>query len=248
MSRLDKSYKVRVSPTQSANIQHLGFKCGFNWWCQKDEIINAVKSEFLSITKDGIFCVYGSEDAFEQSSDEKIEYEELMTLLKNLAKAEPSDTTQNSDDGAKFKVGDKVYCPSLLDGGIYTVRSHVKGLFVGNDCGDCYSFLNNGCDKAHIPIVFHANEENRQALQVLHPDIEFEQPSKELKGDDLAKAMLKRGDKYIVADCDPEDGDVQVIYTYKDGYFYNTNGYGYVGIVPIDPRTGEPLTEAVLDE
>lgn len=86
-------------------------------------------------------------------------------------------------DNSKFKIGDKVYCPSMLDGYIYVVKDNqatLLPLFVSNDHEDCYSFNTDGINEHNNPIVYHATEENCKALQVLHPDIEFETPPKEL--------------------------------------------------------------------
>lgn len=161
----------------------------------------------------------------------------------------------------KFKVGDKVYCPSLLDGSIYIVRENSRylndgcELFVINDHEDCFDFEADGSNQYHNPIVYHATEENRQALQVLHHDIDFEAPPKELTGSDLARAMVDKGwfivDCYVSAISDEDalrfrNKRMQVA-LFGDGLF--TDGVKqFPFAVPFDPKTSEPLTESVLND
>ena len=104
----------------------------------------------------------------------------------------------------------------------------------------------------------HATPENYELLCKLYPHIEFEQPPKELKGSDLCRAMLEKGWKYVP--CYVHDGsDDEAINrkhyvsvkngTPRGGYnFSSTGANDWKYAVPIDPRTGEPLTQAVLDE
>ena len=90
----------------------------------------------------------------------------------------------------------------------------------------------------------------------LYPHIEFEQPAKELKGSDLCRAMLDKGWKYVpcyVSNTSDKNAveldDCGVIYTVNhNGNFQDGYGETWCHVVPFDPRTGEPLTEAVLDE
>lgn len=105
---------------------------------------------------------------------------------------------------------------------------------------------------SEISIIFHATEENRQALQVLHPHIEFEKPPVVLKGSDLCRAMLERGDKYVPcyvhygSDDEAMNRKHYVLVkneTPKSGYnFSGTGANDWKYAVPFDPRTGEPLT------
>ena len=104
-----------------------------------------------------------------------------------------------------------------------------------------------------------ATLENYGKLCSLFECIDFEQPTKELKGSDLATAMLEKGWKYVPCYVG-EDSDVDaidhchtdiIVYQDKSGtrYFRNqNNGQGWDYAVPFDPRTGEPLTQSVLDE
>lgn len=178
------------------------------------------------------------------------------------------DNSVNIQDTPKFKVGDPVYCPSLLDGRIYKARKNNNylgdgcKLFVANEHEDCFDFEVDGSNQYNNPIVYHANEETRQALQVLHPDIEFEQPPKELKGSDLCFEKLRNGKKLVM--CAVSDlSDEKAIKRLEDDYgciriisdcdtapysFIDTHGIRYGFAVPLNGETGEPLTQAVLDE
>lgn len=103
-----------------------------------------------------------------------------------------------------------------------------------------------------------ATQENYEKLCSLFECIDFEQPPKPLTGSDLARAMLDKGWKYVP--CYVHDGsDDEAINrkhyvsvkneTPRSGYnFSGTGANDWKYAVPIDPRTGEPLTEAVLDE
>lgn len=107
----------------------------------------------------------------------------------------------------------------------------------------------------HKDELCHATPENYERLQALFPDIEFEQPAKELKGSDLAMAMLERGDRRIYgyasdnSDNDPHGYECVVRdYDVNSGFGVIMSNARYEFFNPCDPRTGEPLTEAVLDE
>lgn len=146
----------------------------------------------------------------------------------------------------KFKVGDRVY---------YGIRHHIFHIKIiqGNFCT-----FTNGIKCCGLTNLCHATPENHAMLSKLYPHIEFEQPPKELKGSDLCRAMLEKGWKYVP--CYVHDGsDDEAINrkhyvsvkneTPRSGYnFSGTGANDWKYAVPIDPRTGEPLTQAVLDE
>ena len=134
----------------------------------------------------------------------------------------------------KFKVGDKVY--RGLKGEIRTVeRVEIKSLH----------FAEGGCD--FIKHCCHATQENYERLQATFPDIEFERPPKPLSGDDIVKAMLKKGIKNVL--CLWGNGDKIIIdrLSYKGGLM-STNCNIVGGLTPIDWYTGEPLTESILND
>lgn len=62
----------------------------------------------------------------------------------------------------------------------------------------------------------------------------------ELTGSDLCRAMLERGDKYIV--CTVDYGVVVITGSNKDGSFFSTD-CAYISATPINNQ-GEPLTAA----
>ena len=148
----------------------------------------------------------------------------------------------------KFKVGDKVY---LF--GIDYIEEITK--IIGANV-----YLAGADFDASVSIkeICRATPENHERLQATFPDIEFERPPKPLVGSDLCRAMLDKGWKYVP--CYVHDGsDDEAINrkhyvsvkneTPRSGYnFSGTGANDWKYAVPIDPRTGEPLTEAVLDE
>lgn len=61
----------------------------------------------------------------------------------------------------------------------------------------------------------------------------------DLTGSDLCRAMLARGDRFVMC---RSNGAVDIIAgTYVDGYFVSSNDE-YKDVTPINQRTGEPLT------
>ena len=158
----------------------------------------------------------------------------------------PDFETESSEP--KFKVGDKVY---LFGTNYIEEITKIIGANV---------YLAGADFDASVSIkeICHANTENYAILSKLYPHIEFEQPPKELAGSDLCRAMLEKGWKYVP--CYVHDGsDDEAINrkhyvsvkneTPRSGYnFSGTGANDWKYAVPIDPRTGEPLTQAVLDE
>ena len=149
-----------------------------------------------------------------------------------------------------FEVGDKVYFGTSYDiKNISEVGNDNDVQFVGEigwASGDC---------------CCHATQENYEMLCNLYPHIKFEQPPKPLTGSDLARAMLDKGWKYVP--CYISDSSdthalerqtrnaAVIIGTHKDhpSFFIYGSGKSFIyHAVPFDPRTGEPLTQAVLDE
>lgn len=93
----------------------------------------------------------------------------------------------------QFKAGDKVYAPSV-GSKIYTLKDVGDGWCypIRIDCSydEDHEFTKEGLITAEgLPILFLATELNHALLSQLYPNIEFEQPAKELKGSDLAMAM-----------------------------------------------------------
>ena len=138
----------------------------------------------------------------------------------------------------KFKAWDKVYIPNIKN--ICTITADGK---VITSNGQYYCDLSDSYDLCFVL----ATPENHALLSKLYPHIEFEQPPKPLSGDELVRAMLTKGIKNVL--CLWGSGDKIIIdrLDYK-GSLMSTNCHIVGGLTPIDWYTGEPLTEAVLDE
>ena len=147
------------------------------------------------------------------------------------------DNSVNIQDTPKFKVGDKVYYRAYAD---ICVVSDVS------DLGEV-QIKGWGEDYYNSRYFCHATQENYERLQATFPDIEFEAPAKPLSGDALVKAMLTKGIKNVL--CLWGSGDKIIIdrLDYK-GSLMSADCRVVGGLTPIDWYTGEPLTEAVLDE
>ena len=151
------------------------------------------------------------------------------------------DTNADIKDTPKFKVGDKVY---------FGTEPNVKNISeVGND--NDVQFVGE-LGWASGDCCCHATQENYERLQATFPDINFEAPPKELKGSDLARAMLDKGWKYVpcyVSNYGESKAQKPCIVRKfsSSGQFVSDFEF-YNHAVPFDPKTGEHLTQAVLDE
>ena len=136
----------------------------------------------------------------------------------------------------KFEVGDKVYKYGETD--VKTVLEVFE---------DGYMRISNYPHRVNHEVICHATPENHAMLSKPYPHIEFEAPHKPLSGDALVKAMLAKGIKNVL--CLWGNGDKIIIdrLSYKGGLM-STNCNIVGGLTPIDWYTGEPLTEAVLDD
>ena len=156
----------------------------------------------------------------------------------------------NKNEVSMFKVGDKVYYGN--ENRILTIAEFDDDGWIRPD--RWVGFINN-------KQCCHATPENYALLSQLYPHIKFEQPPKPLTGSDLARAMLDKGWKYVP--CYISDSSdthalerqtrnaAVIIGTHKDhpSFFIYGSGKSFIyHAVPFDPRTGEPLTQAVLDE
>ena len=154
------------------------------------------------------------------------------------------DTNADIKDMPKFKVGDKVYYGSEPD--VLTILEFDV---------DGWARMDSWAGFVDSSRLCHATQENYERLQATFPNIKFEAPPKELKGSDLARAMLERGDRRIYgyasdnSDNDPHGYECVVRdYDVNSGFGVIMSNARYEFFNPCDPRTGEPLTEAVLDE
>ena len=140
----------------------------------------------------------------------------------------------------KFKVGDKVYC-LLLEPKIFTI------LKVDGDNDNDVQFAGEfGWASGYS--CCHANQENYERLQAIFPRIEFEQPPKPLTGTELAKKLIAKGHNYLVVDTVI---GIRVLTRLEGNTLIDSNNVRLDeldDITPLNDETGEPLTEAVLDE
>ena len=242
--KLDKNYKVRVSPEQRRKIHSLILLDG-------GEVSYGLKpqlqDEFLVIENEhgSVVIYYTDQDIFLSAEQQEIQADDLIALLTDLSKSAENPpqnmklTPEFEAVEPKFKVGDKVYC-LLLEPKIFTI------LEVDGDNDNDVQFAGEfGWASGYS--CCHANQENYERLQAIFPRIEFEAPPKPLSGDELVKAMLKKGIKNVL--CLWGNGDKIIIdrLSYKGGLM-STNCNIVSGLTPIDWYTGEPLTQAVLDE
>jgi hypothetical protein len=257
--KLDKNYKVRVTPEQSREIHSLILLEG-------GEVSYGLKpqlqDEFLVIENehDSVVIYYTDQDIFPSAEQQEIQADDLIALLTDLSKS-AENTLENTEltpefeaVEPKFKVGDKVYIPNIKN--LCTIRN--DGKVITSD-GQYYCNLSDSHDLCFVL----ATPENHAMLSKLYPHIEFEQPAKELKGSDLCRAIKAKGKKFIicaVSNISEEDAinnylngdqEMDVIFEIDDELdhpFVAFWGNLYKFAVPLSEETGEPLTESVLDE
>ena len=99
------------------------------------------------------------------------------------------DTNADIKDTPKFKVGDKVY--AWLTGKIAQVTEIIDD--------DVVNIANKNNEfRAWISNICHATTENYERLQAIFQHINFEKPPKELKGSDLARALIKKAGLVLI--------------------------------------------------
>lgn len=248
--QLDKNYKVRVTPEQSREIHSLilldGGEVSYGLKPQLQDEFLVIENEYGSVV-----IYYTDQDIFLSAEQQEIQADDLIALLTDLPKSAENPlqgvelTPEFEVVEPKFKVGDKVYYRG--DEEIYVVSDV-------SDFGDVQ--IKYWREDYHNSKYFcHATQENYEKLCSLFERIDFEQPPKLLTGSDLARAMLERGDRRIYgyasdnSDNDPHGYECVVRdYDVNSGFGVIMSNARYEFFNPCDPRTGEPLTEAVLDE
>ena len=241
--KLDKNYKVRVTPEQSRQIQELAFELGFEWYFSGKQILHA---EICNLVLNNNYMVLSyfenNKKFYADTRFAEISADDLIALLTDLSKSAETPlqnielTPEFEVVEPTFKVGDKVYKYGETD--VKTVLEVFE---------DGYMRISNYPHRVNHEVICHATPENHAMLSKPYPHIEFEQPTKPLSGDDIVRAMLKKGIKNVL--CLWGNGDKIIIdrLDYK-GSLMSTNCNIVGGLTPIDWYTGEPLTEAVLDE
>ena len=244
--KLDKNYKVRVTPEQSRQIQELLFDCGFQW-AMTGQTIHSDR-EIILIEPDKLRLLNGAKSTLKFYIE--IAADDLIALLTDLSKSAETPlqnielTPEFEVVEPTFKVGDKVYKYGETD-----VKTVLEVFEDGHMRISKYPY------RVNHEVICHATPENHAMLSKPYPHIKFEAPPKELTGSDLARAMLERGDRRIYgyasdnSDNDPHGYECVVRdYDVNSGFGVIMSNARYEFFNPCDPRTGEPLTEAVLDE
>ena len=156
------------------------------------------------------------------------------------------DTNSNIKDTPKFKVGDPVYWG--LKSRIFTIHRFMSTNVLEVE-------LDGGVTSVHKDELCPATLENYGKLCSLFERIDFEAPPKELTGSDLARAMLDKGwvsvPCYISDESDYEADNnafCALIGKFDKCFKELATNYEHEYAVPFDPRTGEPLTESILND
>lgn len=266
--KLDKNYKVRVTPEQSRQIQKLLFDCGFQW-AMTGQTIHSDR-EIILIEPDKLRLLNGAKSTLKFYIE--IAADDLIALLTDLSKSaenplqdmeltpefeavEPVladnsvniqdidtdilDTNADIKDMPKFKVGDKVYIPNIKN--LCTIRN--DGKVITSD-GQYYCNLSDSHDLCFVL----ATPENYEMLCKLYPHIEFEAPPKPLTGIELAKKLIAKGHNYLVVDTVI---GIRVLTRLEGNTLIDSNNVRLDeldDITPLDDETGEPLTESILND
>ena len=205
--KLDKNYKVRVTPEQSREIQELVFgqleqltkndktmKLDDFLKCKK---VKCVDDTGLCLTKNKEYqlvgvtnksCLINCDDGYETwARIERFEpvLDSAENPLQNM-KLTPEFETEASEP--KFKVGDKVY---------YGIRHHI--FHIKTIQGDFCTFT-NGIKCCGFTNLCHATQENYERLQATFTDIEFERPLTQADIDNEAVDKLAQAMKDKLAE------------------------------------------------
>ena len=174
---------------------------------------------------DGDF-LYWESDHFEPVIESAENPPQQMKLTPEFEAVEP-----------KFKVGDKVYKYGETD--VKTVLEVFE---------DGYMRISNYPHRVNHELLCHATPENHAMLSKPYQHIEFEQPPKPLTGIELAKKLIAKGHNYLVVDTVI---GVRVLTRLEGNTLIDSNNVRLDeldDITPLNDETGEPLTQAVLDD
>lgn len=247
--KLDKNYKVRVTPEQSREIHSLILLDG-------GEVSYGLKpqlqDEFLVIENEhgSVVIYYTDQDIFPSAEQQEIQADDLIALLTDLSKSAenplqdmkltPEFETEASEP--KFKAGDKVY---------YGIRHHI--FHIKTIKGDFCTFT-NGIKCCGFTSLCHATPENYERLQATFPHIEFERPLTQADIDNeavdkLAQAMKnklakKREQGYHGWETCKHGDLVQLLINHVD----KGDPIDVANFCAFLFARGEQLTEAMLDE
>ena len=189
--KLDKNYKVRVTPEQSREIHSLilleGGEVSYGLKPQLQDEFLVVENEH-----DSVVIYYTDQDIFPTIENQEIQADDLIALLTDLLKSAENPlqdmelTPETEASEPKFNAGDKVYFGTDPD--IKTISE------VGND-NDVQFAGEFGWASGYS--CCHATPENYERLQATFTDIEFERPPTQADIDNeavdkLAQAMKSK--------------------------------------------------------
>lgn len=204
--------------------------------------------------------IWASMDNFEPVSDDLSKSDTEINTSANSVDLHPE---FKALDKPKFKVGDKVYCP-ISGGSIFTLHeqdSDCYPLFLGTGIYEDETFDYTGVWRRgqKVPSLYHATEENYKKLSDFYPHIKFEAPPKPLTGSDLTRVMLEKAWKYVPCyvsvngdESAAKEMNAQIVRevntSLQNKKVFMTGAIHWDYAVPFDPRTGEPLTESILND
>ena len=247
--KLDKNYKVRVTPEQSRQIQELVFKLGGNLQ-SGDTSVKETHLERLYVSKCLKMSFGLTEHGWSYHEGATIQADDLIALLTDLSKSaeNPLQDVESTPEfevvEPKFKVGDKVYYRAYAD------------ICVVSDVSDLGEVQIKGWreDYYNSRYFCHAAQENYEMLCKLYPHIEFEQPTTQADIDNAAVDKLAQAMKDKLAEKREQGyhgwgtckhGDlVQLLINHVD----KGDPIDVANFCAFLFARGEPLTEAVLDE
>ena len=140
-----------------------------------------------------------------------------------------------------FKAGDWVWFPS---GGTKAFKLKERKnetwpvMIDSDDCSCCFD-ANGIFNTTNLPAIFHATPENKAALEVLYPEIEFQDPPSPKTGSDLTRELLGKGKPVLCSvghqsdDKAVTDGFLTNILGWNGDSFTGTNGRSWKFAVPI---------------
>ena len=152
----------------------------------------------------------------------------------------------------KFKIGDKVYFPPKSTK-VLTIHAHYDSseypiLTSVDSERHPWSLTIDG--KAYVddalPSLFHATPEMKAKLEDFY-GVEFEAPPVKPTSREIIQVTLARGDKYVLCratNCESYDCYFVLIErVFEDGKYIDSEGAIWDSAEPINPRTGETITE-----
>ena len=268
--KLDKNYKVRVTPEQSREIHSLilleGGEVSYGLKPQLQDEFLVVENEH-----DSVVIYYTDQDIFPTTENQEIQADDLIALLTDLLKS-----AENSLQDMKLTPEFEAVEPILVDNrqvniqdigtDILDTNADIKDtpkFKVGNKVykygetdvktvlevfEDGYMRISNYPHRVNHEVLCHATPENHAVLSKPFPAIEFEQPPKPLTGIELAKKLIAKGHNYLVVDTVI---GIRVLTRLEGNTLIDSNNVRLDeldDITPLNDETGEPLTESILND